>query len=86
MLVRGVSPGFEPNEGRLSMESRTLDLGGLPEPIARGLEVVAEMARTMAPTPEEKPAGRLPELPEWPLGVIGPLGREEIYSDYNCRC
>ena len=68
------------------MDNRTLDLGGLPEPIARGLEVVAQMARTMALNPDEKPAGPLRELPAWPLGVIGPLSREEIYGDYNCRC
>jgi len=68
------------------MENRTLDLGGLPEPIARGLEVVAAMARQMATPQEEKPTGLLPELPAWPLGVIGPLDREEIYSDYSCRC
>jgi hypothetical protein len=67
------------------MENRTLDLAGLPEPIARGLEVVAEIARKIAATQAEKPTGQLPNLPTWPLGVIGTLDREEIYSEYDCR-
>ena len=67
------------------MENRILDLGGLPEPIARGLEVVAEMARKMTATQEDKPTDKAPDLPAWPLGVIGTLSREEIYSDYDCR-
>jgi hypothetical protein len=67
------------------MEHRTLDLEGLPEPIARGLEVVADMARKMAAAREEKPSGEKPDLPAWPLGVIGTVSREEIYSDYDSR-
>jgi hypothetical protein len=66
------------------MENRTLDLGGLPEPIARGLEVVAEMARKMTAV-ENKPTGKMPDLPAWPLGVTGTLSREEIYS-HDDRC
>ena len=67
------------------MEPRTLDLRGLPEPIARGLEVVAEMARKMVKRSKET-GGTAPELPLWPLGVSGALGRDEIYDDYQCRC
>ncbi len=61
------------------MDTRTVDLGGLPEPIARGLEVVAQMARNMTPCPEPT-AGTAPELPVWSLGVLGGLNREEIYD------
>ncbi len=67
------------------MDTRTVDLGGLPEPIVRGLEVVAQMARNMTPRPEPT-AGTAPELPVWSLGVMGDLSREGIYDDYRCRC
>lgn len=67
------------------MDTRPVDLGGLPEPIARGLEVVAQMARNMARRPEPT-AGTAPEFPVWSLGVIGDLSREEIYEDYHRRC
>ncbi len=71
----------------LNMHTRTLDLGGIPEPIARGLEVVAEMARhtTQAPT---KMGAIAPVLPVWPLGVVGDLTRAEIYDDdaHESRC
>jgi hypothetical protein len=66
------------------MDAKTSDLGGLPEPIARGLEVVAEMARRLAGQ-QGSLAASPPKLPEWPLGVIGTLSRGEIYGDYACR-
>jgi hypothetical protein len=66
------------------MDAKTSDLGGLPEPIARGLEVVAEMARRLAGQ-EAGPTASPPDLPEWPLGVVGTLSRGEIYGDYACR-
>jgi len=63
------------------MGNRTLDLEGLPEPIARGLEVVAEMSRKLFVLQKsEHGASTALELPHWPLGVIGTLTREEIYS------
>ncbi len=67
------------------MDNKTLDLGGIPEPIVRGLEVVAQMARNLTTRPE--PTGApAPELPVWSLGVVGDLTREEMYDDYQCRC
>jgi hypothetical protein len=75
---------LELSKGRLQMGTRTLDLGGLPEPIARALEVVAEMARKMGGQ-QGGPSDKAPELPVWPLGVIGTLSREEMYRDYACR-
>jgi hypothetical protein len=64
------------------MDTRPLNLDGLPEPIARGLEIVAEMARQMA-KPQKKIGGTPAVLPAWPLGVIGSLTREEIYGEYS---
>jgi len=62
-----------------------LDLAGLPEPVARGLEAVAEMARKML-REASGTSGLERELPVWRLGVIGPLTRDEIYDEYGCRC
>lgn len=69
----------------MNMDTRTVDLEGLPEPIARGLEVVAQMARKLARQPEST-TDTASELPLWSLGAIGGLSREAIYDDYQCRC
>ena len=69
----------------MNMDTRTLDLRGLPEPIARGLEVVVEMARNLTEVPEPINDPER-ELPVWPLGAVDPLTREDIYDDYQCRC
>src|SRR5438094_942887 len=52
------SRGFENEDRRFVMGPRILDLKGIPEPIARGLEVVAEMARNLAGVPRAKPKRR----------------------------
>ncbi len=67
------------------MRGNTLDLEGLPEPVARGLEAVAELARRMLQR-QEPTRGVAPELPLWRLGAIGALSRDEIYDEYDCRC
>jgi len=67
------------------MEPQTLDLGGLPEPIARGLEAVVQMARNLSQRPEYT-SDPPPQLPRWPLGTLSPLSREQIYDDYQYRC
>jgi len=61
------------------MTTRSVDVSDLPAPIARALEVAAEMARrwTKRKT-DHKPA---PELSVWDGYVIGELRREEIYED-----
>jgi hypothetical protein len=83
--VAGIANGHNPMHKGKKMEPGTLDLEGLPEPIARGLQVVAEMARKILRQPKQ--AGETaPELPRWRLGVIGALSRDEIYDDYGGRC
>jgi len=62
------------------VESKVLNLEGIPEPIARALEVVAELARQMARRPKEQ-TRTAPELPVWTLGVIGPLDRDAVYDE-----
>lgn len=62
-----------------AMETRTISLDGLPEPVARGLEVVAQMARNLTGT-------NLKRSERVKLGVrkgtvFGRLTREEIYND-----
>jgi broad specificity phosphatase PhoE len=66
------------------METKALELEGLPEPIARALEAVAEIARKIAGQ-QGGPAEKAPELPELHLGAVGSLTREEICGDYTCR-
>jgi hypothetical protein len=63
------------------METKGLDLEGIPEPIARGLEIVAQMARGLSENPKQHP--RQGELPLWPGTVIGPLDRDAIYEEMN---
>ena len=65
------------------MGTRILDLKGLPEPVARGLEVVAEMARTLAGVPRAKPKRpkRVKLTPVKGGTVLTPLTRAEIYAD-----
>lgn len=58
-----------------------LNVEGLPEPIGRGLEVIVEMARTLA---GQKPS--VPRRERVTLGVrkgmvYGTLTREDIYDD-----
>ena len=62
------------------MTMRSVDLEGLPEPQARAIIAEVEFLRRVA---AEKKAAKAPppELPVWPLGVIGRLTREEIYDD-----
>jgi hypothetical protein len=66
------------------MDAKILDLDGIPEPIARALEVVAEMARTLS-VQQPSPVDKAPDLPKWQLGIKGSLTREEIYGDYDYR-
>jgi hypothetical protein len=68
------------------MGMNSLNLEGIPEPIARGLEVVAEMARIINKFQENRAKTEpILEFPSWPLDVIGGLSREETYDDYRCR-
>jgi hypothetical protein len=62
------------------MNTNSLDLQGIPEPIARGLEIVAQMARSLSDN--SKRSGKV-DLPLWPGTVIGPLDRDAIYGEMN---
>jgi hypothetical protein len=58
---------------------RSIDVSDLPEPVARALEVAAEMARQAAS--RERHGEKPPELSLWEGYVIGELRRNEIYDD-----
>ncbi len=61
------------------MATRAIDLKGLPEPVARGLEVVAEMARNLAGVKPAKPKQRKRiKFASRKGKVLTPLTREEI--------
>ncbi len=65
------------------MATRTLDLKGIPEPVARGLEVVAEMARSLTPRKSSQPKHQK-KVQLTPVNggrVLTPLTREEIYAN-----
>ena len=66
------------------MATKVIDLTGIPEPIARGLEVVAEMARQLARVPQPRPRHKRRKkitLASRKGRVLTPLTREEIYAD-----
>ncbi|MCC6124243.1 MAG: hypothetical protein IT426_04730 [Pirellulales bacterium] len=63
------------------METSGLNLEGIPEPIARSLEIVAQMARNLSTSSTE--IRRKDELPLWPGTVIGSLDREVIYGEQD---
>ena len=63
------------------MELETIDVKDLPEPIARGLEVVAQMARTLSGKATKGQTQRVELHPVKGGRVLTPLTREEIYAD-----
>jgi hypothetical protein len=56
----------------------TINVEGLPEPVARALEAVVQALREQLTKDQKKEPS---ELPLWPGTVIGSLTREEIYDD-----
>jgi hypothetical protein len=62
------------------MAERQVSLEGVPEPIARAIEVMAQTARKLAAVSSRKEQPRR-ELPVWNLGVKGPLRREDYYDE-----
>ena len=68
------------------MAQRIIELDDLPAPIARGLEVVAEMARVLAGKPAQREQNEQPTQLSTRQGVVyGSLRREEIYDEYLTR-
>ena len=65
------------------MAHRVIELDDLPAPVARGLEVVAEMARVLAGKPPKLEQGERPTTLSTRKGIVyGSLRREDIYDDY----
>ncbi len=61
------------------MAERQVSLEGVPEPIARAIEIMAQTARKLAANGGPQPRGRV-ELPVWYLGIEQPLRREDYYD------
>jgi hypothetical protein len=64
---------------------KSIDVEGLPEPVAKAIELVVRTFKVQL-VPTAKPQGTAPnltarELPRWPGTVIGSLRREDIYAD-----
>ena len=63
------------------MELEAIDVKDLPEPVARGLEVVAQMARTLSGQSAKGQKRRVELHPVKGGRVLTPLTREDIYAD-----
>lgn len=64
------------------MVDRQLNLDGVPEEVARAIEVVVQATRKPQPSsPSEGP--RPIELPVWKLGLVGKLRREDYYNELD---
>jgi hypothetical protein len=61
-----------------------LTVEGLPKPIIRGLEVIAETARKLAGKKASPPRGKCVTLGVRKGTVYGRLAPEEIYDDIPC--
>ena len=58
---------------------KTLDIDGLPEPVAEAVtRIVQTLREHFAATHEHRPPV---DLPRWPGKVLGSLRREEMYKD-----
>ena len=62
----------------------SLDLRGLPEPIAEAIVQLVEAIRQQIPTPNEVPKPPV-EFPVWEGGVIGPWKRSDLYEEHLDR-
>ncbi len=61
--------------------AKWISLEGIPEPLARAIEVVVEAARNLTPKDHRNSSAPVPEFPRWEGRVIGSLSRSEIYDD-----
>lgn len=62
------------------MGERQISLDGLPEPIARAIEMMVQTARKLTGNGQQAPCPRV-ELPVWNLGISGMVRREDYYDD-----
>jgi len=68
------------------MAQRIIELDDLPAPIARGLEVIAEMARVLTGKPPQRKQREQPTKLSTRKGVVyGSMRREDIYDEYLSR-
>ena len=68
------------------MAHRVIELDDLPAPVARGLEVVAELARVLAGLPSKQAKSEQSTKLSTRKGIVyGSLRREEIYDEYLTR-
>lgn len=58
---------------------KSIDVEGLPEPVALALDTVVQTLRSQLAKTTASP-NRKVELPRWPGTVTGTLRREEIYA------
>ena len=58
---------------------KTIDVHDLPDSVA---EAVAETVRALREQLNKNGEHTADQLPVFPLGAIGPLGRDEIYHDH----
>lgn len=62
------------------MAERHISLEGLPDAMARTIEVMVQAARNLAASDRRKEMKHI-ELPVWNLGIKQPLRREDYYDD-----
>ncbi len=62
------------------MTEKQISLEGLPDAMARAIEVMVQAARNLAANDRRKETKHI-ELPVWNLGVKQPLRREDYYDD-----
>lgn len=62
------------------MAERQVSLDGVPEPIARAIEVMVQSARKLA-APSTAKNGKRRELPVWSLGIKQAVLRRQDYYD-----
>jgi hypothetical protein len=60
---------------------KTINVEGLPEPIAQAMEAMARLLREQLVAAEKPDKGRHVSLPTRSGKVLGILSREDIYED-----
>jgi len=60
---------------------KTIDVEGLPEPVAQAVAAMVEALREEFRVGGQQTTRRKVELPSSPGKVLGSLSREEIYKD-----
>jgi hypothetical protein len=62
---------------------KTIDVDGLPEPVAQAIAALVQAIRAQLRTQAEAHPPQKVELPSWPGNVTSRLTREEIYEDID---